>query len=39
MSVTTYQAIGREIIGPHLVTSDAAFQQIINGIKEWVYAG
>ncbi|AZD99105.1 hypothetical protein C4K12_3239 [Pseudomonas chlororaphis subsp. aureofaciens] len=39
MSVTTYQAIGREIIGPHLVTSDAAFQQIINGIKEWVHAG
>lgn len=38
-SVTTYQAIGQEIIGPHLVMSDAAFQQIIDGIKEWVHAG
>ncbi|MFI7864421.1 ATP-dependent nuclease [Ectopseudomonas khazarica] len=38
-SVTTYQAIGQEIIGPYLDASNPAFQQIINGIKEWVHAG
>ncbi|MGA3797727.1 ATP-dependent nuclease [Pseudomonas fluorescens] len=38
-SVTTYQFVAKEIIGPHLLTSDAGFQRIINGIKEWVHAG
>lgn len=37
-SVTTYQYIGKNIIGPHLPDSDAGFQQVINGIKDWIHA-
>lgn len=38
-SVTIYQAIAKDIIGPHLQTAEGGFQRIINGIKEWVHAG
>ncbi|WP_249183562.1 hypothetical protein [Pseudomonas putida] len=37
-SVTSYQYIGKSIIGPHLADSEAGFQQVINGIKDWIHA-
>lgn len=37
-SVTSYQYVAKDIIGPHLANSNVGFQQIINGIKDWIHA-
>jgi hypothetical protein len=37
-SVTSYQYVAKDIIGPYLTNSDIGFQQIINGIKDWIHA-
>jgi hypothetical protein len=37
-SVTTYQEIGRGIVGPRLATADAEFQAIVERLRAWTHA-
>lgn len=35
-SVSTYQDIGKEIVGPNLGTAEAGFQAIVQQLKDWI---
>jgi len=37
-SVTTFQEVAREIVGPHLGTSEAGFSAVINQLWNWTRA-
>ena len=37
-SVTTYQKIGKEIVGPNLATADLGFRDITNQLWNWTRA-
>ena len=37
-TVTTYQEVAKEIVGPNLDSADLEFQSIINRLKSWMYA-
>ena len=37
-SVTTFQEIAKEIVGPNLETADQEFRDIINRLRVWMYA-
>lgn len=38
-SVTTYQEVAREIVGPRLDTAEPGFQAIIQQLRDWMNAG
>jgi hypothetical protein len=37
-SVTAFQEVAKEVVGPHLATADADFQTLINKIGAWIHA-
>lgn len=37
-SVTAFQEVARDIVGPHLVSADADFQILINKFRDWIHA-
>jgi hypothetical protein len=37
-SVTAFEEVAREIVGPHLATADAHFQELINKYRAWIHA-
>lgn len=37
-TVTSYQEVAKEIVGPNLDSADLEFQSIINRLKSWMYA-
>lgn len=37
-SVSTYQEVARDIVGPNLVTAEAGFQAIVEELRAWTYA-
>lgn len=37
-SVTTFQEVAKEIVGPNLETADQEFRDIINRLKSWMHA-
>jgi hypothetical protein len=37
-SVTAFQEVAKEIVGPHLATADADFQALINKYRTWIHA-
>jgi putative ATP-dependent endonuclease of OLD family len=37
-SVTTFQEVAKDIVGPHLVNADADFQVLINKFRAWTHA-
>ncbi|PKO43531.1 MAG: ATP-dependent endonuclease [Betaproteobacteria bacterium HGW-Betaproteobacteria-22] len=37
-SVTTFQEVAKEIVGPHLDTADQEFQETVNRLRSWMYA-
>lgn len=37
-SVTAFQEVAKEIVGPHLATADADFQALINKLRTWIHA-
>ena len=37
-SVTAFQEVAKEIVGPHLGTADAGFQELINNFRNWIHA-
>lgn len=37
-SVSTYQEIGRDIVGPHLATTEEGFQTLVGQLRAWIHA-
>jgi putative ATP-dependent endonuclease of OLD family len=37
-SVTAFQEVAKEVVGPHLATADADFQALINELRTWIHA-
>lgn len=37
-SVTTFQEIAKEVVGPHLTEADEDFQELINKLRAWIHA-
>lgn len=37
-SVTTYQEVANDIVGPNLATAEAGFQEIIEQLRAWIHA-
>lgn len=37
-SVSTYQEVARDIVGPNLATAEAGFQAIVEQLRAWTYA-
>jgi hypothetical protein len=37
-SVSTYQEIGRDIVGPHLATTEEGFQTLVEQLRAWIHA-
>ncbi len=37
-SVSTYQEVARDIVGPNLATAEAAFQAIVEQLRTWIHA-
>lgn len=37
-SVTAFQEVAKEVVGPHLATADADFQALINKFHAWIHA-
>ena len=38
-SVTVYQQVGSDIVGPHLATADPEFQRLLAQLQAWMHAG
>jgi len=37
-SVTLFQEVAKQVVGPHLATADADFQTLINKLRAWIHA-
>lgn len=37
-SVTAFQEVAKEVVGPHLTAADADFQELINKLRAWIHA-
>ena len=37
-SVTAFQEVAKEVVGPHLASADADFQALINKYRAWIHA-
>jgi hypothetical protein len=38
-SVTAFQRVAREVVGPNLVTADGGFQRVVESLRAWMHAG
>ena len=37
-SVTAFQEVAKDVVGPHLAAADPDFQELINKLRSWIHA-